>query len=120
MAQENFGIKKLKEATVFIINLTESVENRYDDGNFSLWDGITLIPQASNVRKYINNSEQIKKEFLDLDVNERNELKKHVVNELDLDDDYVESIIERSLNVLESIGNLIDIIKKDREGKGYR
>lgn len=117
MAQEKFGIENLKEATVFIINMVESVENRYDDGNFTLWDGLSLIPQASGVRKYINNASQIKKEFLDLSVAERNDLKNHVVNELDLDNDYAEMIIERSLNTLESIGNLIDAIKKDRDGK---
>lgn len=117
MSNEKFGIEKLKEALTFAINMTESIQNRFDDGSFSLWDGLSLVPMATNVRKYINNGSQIRKEFNDLSPQERKDLKIHIQNELDLEDDYIESIIERSLTLLESIGNLVDVINKERTGK---
>ena len=115
MAKEReFGIANLKEAVTFAINMTESIQTRFSDGGFSLWDGLSLIPQASNVRRYVNNGDKIKREFFDLDSGERKELIDYVKEELDLTDDYVENIVGESLNLLEALSGLIVAINKDR------
>ncbi len=108
------GIENLKNAVVAAINLAEKVEKNYsDDGKLSFAEALGIGASSfGDILKVIRSGNQIKQEFLDLDSEEKAELIELVNSELDLENDKLELIIERSIDFLVGLEELINIIRK--------
>ena len=103
------GIDNLKKAIVAVINLGEKIEkNLSDDGKISLAEALGIGTSSfGDVVKIIKSGHEIKDEFLDLDDQEREELIDIVKEELDLENDKIENIIEKSVEFLVQLEELI-------------
>lgn len=111
---EKLGIEKLKMALIAAIKLGEKIENKYaDDGKISLGEALSVgAGSFGDVVKVIKAGKQIKAEYLDLDDNERDELTALIKEELDLANDRVENIVEKAVDFLISLEELIESMKK--------
>ena len=107
------GIENLKKAVIAAINLAEKIEKNYsDDGKISFVEALGIGASSfGDVLKVIRSGKQIKAEFLDLDSEEKTELINLVHNELDLENDKLEIIIEKSIDFLVGLEELISAIR---------
>lgn len=106
------GIENLKIAVVAVINLGEKIEkNLADDGKISLAEALSVgAGSFGDVIRLIKSGNAIKQEFIDLDDQERIELVDLVKEELDLNNDKVEIIIEKAVELLVNLEDLISTI----------
>jgi DNA primase large subunit len=109
MEENNLGTENLRIAISAGINLGIRIEkNLQDDGKISLGEAIAIGGASfGDVVKVIQKGVKIKDEFLDLTEDERNELVILIKNDLDLQDDKVENIIEKALDFLVALDNLV-------------
>lgn len=107
------GIENLKKTLIAAINLAERIDKNYaDDGKISFIEVLGIgAASFGDILRVIKNGSEIKKEFLDLDDNEKAELIQLVKDELDLNNDKVEGIVEKALEFLVSLEGLINSIK---------
>lgn len=102
-----YGIEKLKEVGTdlakFGMKIEEALEDKKLSWSESLGLGVFAVPK---VVRYINDAEEIKNEFKDLDAAEMDELVEHISNELDLAADKVEAVLEAGLDVIASLNKL--------------
>ena len=110
-----YGIEKIKEVGTDLAKFGMKIEEALEDHKVSwseaLGIGVFAVPK---VVKYINDADQIKSEFRDMDELETQELVDHIAEELDLEADKVEAIIEAGLEVIGSLNNLRLTIKDAR------
>jgi len=111
--KEKLGIENLKIAIVAAIRLGEKIEKNYvDDGEISLSEALGIGASSfGDVLKVIKLGSEIKNEFNDLDNEEKLQLANLVKEELDLQNDKVENIIEKALDFLLGLNDLIESIK---------
>jgi len=111
--KEQLGIENLKTAILAAIKLAEKIEKNYvDDGKISLSEALGIGASSfTDVLKVIRLGSQIKEEVLNLDVSEKIELIELIKKELDLQNDKVENIIEKALDFLLGLSDLIESIK---------
>lgn len=105
------GIKNLKGALAFIINLSLAIDKRLDDGKLSFVEGITMIPDLIELPRIISEPKTLIDEYNDLDGNERSELMRFIESELDLRNDKVEEIIHKGFDALFTLIDVLDSIK---------
>lgn len=107
------GISNLKIALVAVINLGEKIEKGLaDDGKISLAEALSIGASSfGDVVRFIKSGNAIKQEYTDLDDKERVELIDLVKEELDLENDKVEVIIEKAVELLVNLEDLISTIK---------
>ena len=103
------GIEKLKEACLLVINLAEGFESKLEDGKLTVWEALGIAGKnAKDVLNVIRNAKGIKAEFLDLDDQEKEELIAYIKSELDLENDKLEEIVEKSIEWIDATANLIE------------
>ena len=102
------GTENIKKALALVIKIGTDLAKGLEDKKLTLAEyiglGIDLLDAPSVVKSWAN----IKVEVADLDSTEREELLEWIKNEFDIPDDKIEKQIEASLDVLESIGKLVD------------
>lgn len=109
---ERIGIDNLKIALVAAINFGESIEKNLDDGKITLAEALGIgAGHFGDIVRVLKNGTKIKAEFLDLDESERLELVELVKDELDLNNEHIEVIIEKAIEMLLSIEGLINYLK---------
>lgn len=106
-----YGIDKLKNALKVIINFGESFEAKLDDGKVSWVEGFGLIKDLKDFPQVIKDYKEIWQEIQDLDAVEKSELLEFVQAELDLQNDRVESLIEKCLAFAASANELVTEIR---------
>lgn len=108
------GVDNLKLALVAAINLAEKIEDKYsDDGKISLGEALSVgVGSFTDIVKVVKSGKQIKAEFIDLDDVEKEELIVLIKEELDLTNDKVELIVEKAVELLVSLDELIEAIKE--------
>lgn len=111
---EQLGIENLKVALIAAINLAEKIEDKYsDDGKISLSEALSVgVGSFTDVVKVVRSGKQIKAEFEDLSDDEKETLLLVVKEELDLDNDKIENIVEKSLEFLISLEELIAAMRE--------
>jgi len=109
-----FGIEKLKEVTTdvvkFIMKIGEARDAEGPKGKKisfaeAVGLGIFAVPKAMN---YVNDGEAIRQELKDLSSEERAEWLEHLCVELDLENDKIENVVEKSLIALNAIGDAVE------------
>lgn len=109
---EQFGIENLKTALRTTINFADRVQECLEDGRFDLWEKIGLLGEGSKFVQFINKSDEIKQEYLDLSKQEQHELCEYLTEEFDLENDRIEQIIEQAFAVALSLDALVKSIRK--------
>jgi len=107
-----YGIEKLKDVGTNGVKFAMKLMEALEDGKFSIMEGVDLaIFTVPKVLGYVNDGEQIKNEFLDLDDTEAQELSDHIAEKLDLQNDQVEDLIEYFLDWLVGTRVLVRKVK---------
>lgn len=107
------GIENLKLVVRFAIDLGMEIDKKLEDGKITIWEGLGLIPELKALPNIIAHSEDIRNEFLDLDDSEKTELVGFVKDNFDIENDKVESIIEKSIDMITALSLLIFEIKRN-------
>jgi len=109
-----YGIDKVKEVTTDAVKFAMKVGDARDaEGpkgkKITIGEAVGLavfaVPKAMN---HINDAEQIKNQIKDADAEERREVLEHVCEKVDLENDKVENVIEKSLVALNAIGDAVE------------
>ena len=119
---EEFGIDKLKDICLTLVKLGIKIEEATAEDSakgehIALTEGVALlvflVPKAI---AHAGDVAQIKKEFLNLNSDETDELKNFIAEKLDLVNDKVEALVEAGLDWVDATNDLRlavkDILKK--------
>ncbi len=101
------GIEKLKDTCVTLINIGEGLDSRLEDGKLSIMEIATLIPKLWGIKNIITDAAEIWAEMVDLDPLEQKELGELIAEELDLNNDNLEEIVNKCVEILYSIKDLV-------------
>lgn len=105
------GISETKDVIKFIASAISVIESR--KGKASVVSMIPyLIKMTPKAIKAINGIREIPDEFKDLDDSERAELKKIIEKEIKTDNDKLELIVEKVLEVIVQLSQLLKFLKK--------
>ncbi len=107
------GIENLKNAAKEIIEIGMTVAKATEDGKINFAEGVAIAWEAKDLVGVAKKWDEIKQEYRDLDSDEMEELKDYVENELDIANDKVEVVIEKSFGLLVAINELVIAIKND-------
>ena len=110
---EKLGIENLKVAIVAAINLGEKIEkNLADDGKITLIEAFGIGASSfGDVVKVIRSGNDILDEYNDLEDDEWTELVELVKDELDLENDRLEEIIEKAVEFLSQLDDLVSSLR---------
>ena len=109
-----FGIDKLVDVGTDVVKFIMKIgEARDADGpkgkKISIAEaiglGIFAVPKAM---EHVNDAEQIRSEIRDLDSGERHEWVTRMSEELDLEDDKIENVVEKSLVALNAVADAVE------------
>jgi hypothetical protein len=107
------GIENLKTALGFAIGLGEKIEIALsDDGKITWTEIFGFIPILTSVPSVIKAAPELVDEFKDLDQAEKDDLKIWLETELDLQNDKVESYIEKAFELLLALSAMIKLGEK--------
>jgi len=101
------GIEKLKDTCVTLINIGEGLDSRLEDGKLSIMEIATLLPKLWGIKNIITDAAEIWAEMVDLDPLEQRELGELIAEELDLNNDNLEEIVNKCVEILYSIKDLV-------------
>ena len=105
------GIENIRVCVAFGIKLTEGIDERLaDDGKISLIEGVGLIPVLKNVPDIIRSRSTLVEEIKDLSAEELADIRQYVEENLDIRSDKSEAIVNKSLDLVVSVKELIDTI----------
>ena len=110
MAEKKYGIKDLKEMVVFVAKVGNAVDVSAEDG-IGVDDLGSFVPAFMSAPQAFEGVSEIPKEAKDLDAEEMKELQDALAKELDLKDDALEAVIEKSLAAIASIFAIAQEIK---------
>lgn len=115
---EKKGIKELKELVIFVAVLANAADKTTRDG-LQLADIGDFMNAALKAPEAFDGIADVKLEIADLDMVEMAELKDALAKELDLVDDQLEAIIEKSISAIVSIYGIINDVRalKDATNK---
>ena len=105
------GIDILKKAVKVAIDFGEALDKKLADGKLTFIEAFQLIPDLRELPWAISNASIIKDELLDLTDLEKAELVQYIKDELDLENDKVESIIENAISALLALSVLAGSVK---------
>jgi len=111
---EQFGVENLKKVVQFGAKLGEGVADILEDGKVELGEAAALLPTLMEVPGILANKDKIKQEVSDLSDDERAELKEVFATEFDPADDALEDKVEKSINAVVAVLDLIDAFKKNQ------
>jgi hypothetical protein len=97
---EQLGIDKIKLALQAGMNINKRISKaKADDGKVSVGEAIGIsVTSLPDLYKTIKNGKQIKEQWLDMDDNERQELKQWFASGFDIENDKAEKKIEAIFN----------------------
>jgi len=109
------GFKETKQILDAMIALGKGIESSLSDGQLNLLDIPNFIPFLTLIMPALEGAEQVPFEFKVADPAEIEELKQYLRDNLDLEDDQLETFIEDSFKVALDIFMLINLyfLKKD-------
>lgn len=97
------GIEIVKKALGFAIGLSQSINSSLEDNKMTFFEAIGLIGKVFNVAEIVNNRAQLISELYDLDENEKKELMDWVRDNYDVEDDKIETTLEKTLELVMDI-----------------
>ncbi len=112
---KTLGIENLKEAVLFGAQLGNGFEKALEDGKISFGEGFGLTLKMLKGFNVVEDREEILREFVDMDLAEKQELERFVADQLDLKNDHTEEIVEKSLTAVIGILDLIDTITSGKK-----
>ena len=113
LAQETLGTEHLKQVISIGIGLGQSLSEKLEDGKLSLVEKFQLLGDFREGINLVKAAPKALEEFKDLDASERAALVSYFEKEFDLANDRVETIIEKSLNLVSALADLIEAIKAE-------
>ena len=103
------GIENLKKSVKDVIEIGMTVAKATADGKINFSEGVQIAWETKDLYGIVNKWGEIKEEFNDLSEEEMEELKEYVETELEIDNDKVEVVIEKSFALLIAITDLIKV-----------
>lgn len=121
---EKLGIDVTTKVIIFGIKLGEGIEKRLaDDGKISVWEGITLVPILKDVPGIVSTRKTLVAELKDLSSVELKQIQDLIAEELDLEADKIEVVVDKGINVVIAVRELIDAIsdlrKEEEKSEDY-
>lgn len=111
---EEQGIKELKELVIFVATLANAADKTTRDG-LSMADIGEFVNAALKAPEAFEGIENVKAEIANLSEAELVELKTALAQELDLVDDGLELVIEKSISAVVSIYGIVQDVKKMKD-----
>jgi hypothetical protein len=93
------GTKETKDVVRFLCALISTVADAMKDGKVSLSEATSLIPVLMKLPAAIDGIDEIPDEASDFTMEEIEEIKEVIVEDLDLPDDQVEAAVEHLLEM---------------------
>ena len=112
MEEKKYDITETKELLDFVFTLLTSADKALSDGKFDYNDIMVIIPAFMKLGPAINDINKIPKELLDLDKEEMEELKAFVHDKFDIANDKLEMMIKKAFEIVFTIVELLQNIKK--------
>ncbi len=113
---KKLDIKETKEMVTFVAKLGMGLEASLDDdGKLSFGDVSNMMPALMSSGAAFAGAGKIGAEFKDMDKAEGKELCDHLASELDLKDDKIEAIVERSMTLGKELFMLINDLKEAKK-----
>ena len=114
-ALKEYGIDKILDVADDLIALGEAIDERLEDGKFTLLEKLTLTPKLYALVADFKDRKIIWLQFKDIDEQERLVLINHVQEKLDLRNDQAELIAETIWTAIISLGIIVNLKKYVRE-----
>ena len=114
-AEKEDLIKELKEIVKFAIEMGEAVDKALVDKKFDVSELGLLIAPLMQIGPAFEGLDKVGGEIKDLSEAEMAELVAYVKDELDLENDKIETIVEKSIEVGSCIYSLVKLFKKEEE-----
>ena len=108
-------MEDLKKVLKFGIELGESLEMALDDGKLGVEDFATLIKPLMGAPSAMSSIKAAVEEIKHLDAVKMDELQKYVEQELDLKNDKIEAVIEKSVKAVEMLFELVELFKAPKQ-----
>ena len=105
-------MEDLKKVVKFGIELGESIEASLEDGKLGIEDFGTLIKPLMGAPAALASAKAAVEQIKTLDSTQMAELCSYVEVELDLKNDKIEAVIEKSVKAVEMIFDLVEMFKK--------
>ena len=105
------GIKNLKRAVKFAIDVTNQFIEAMADGKFTVFESFGFIDELSQIPGVVNSASEVLQEVKDLSEEEKNELTQYVVDELHIPSEKVEDVIAKSISFAFATNELVAAIK---------
>lgn len=113
---EKYGIENLKIVVLFAVVITKKLISDFEDGKFTIWEGIGLLPEIKKIPALIKSLPQLKLEVSDLGVAEILELHEYIKANVPLSEDSeIEHIVENAIEWLTMTYNFYILIAKTNE-----
>jgi hypothetical protein len=109
---EKTGIKETKEMLCFVLCLGEAIVSSLKDGKIGFGDLMHFFKAFQEAGPALGNSHLIVKEILDLSEKEKKELMAFVQAEFDLENDLIETYVEKGISVVIELISLLSLFKK--------
>lgn len=104
-----YGVDYSKKAIKSLAEIAVKIESKNEDGKVTLMEAFSVaIGNFNSIVSVIKNASYLKKEYLDYTDEERAEIQEYLKEELDLEDDVVEVLIEKTFNVAIDLADLIE------------
>ena len=103
------GIDRIKFALGFVINYSESIIKKMDDKKLSWTERLSLIMELTPLMEVLKNWRELKVQIKDLDTTELEQLQLFAIKEFDIPNEKAEKIVEKCLNILVNIFELIEL-----------
>ncbi len=104
-------ITETKDVVLLGISLGNALGKSLEDGEFNWTDAIGFIPALTKVPAAISGISQVKNEIMDMDPQEKQELKSMVIDEFDIPQEKTEEIIEASIAAVLELVKIMQITK---------
>jgi len=111
------GVKELKEFIVFLASLGTAADKAQADGKLDVADLGLFMPALMKAPEALMGLDEAKLEAKDLSQEEMQELSAAISQELDLRDDVVEGLIEKSLSVAPLVYGIFKEIQAFQKSK---
>lgn len=95
---EKFGTANIKKVVKFACDFMKQTAYALEDGKFQWTEGLSFIDELVQIPGVIKAFPELRKEIADLSLEERKELHDYIMEEFDIPNDAVETVIENSLD----------------------
>lgn len=107
----NIGIDETMDVVDAAVSLANAIIDSYSDGKLTVSDIFNFIKPFTKLPKAISGIDQVPYELDDLQEAELNQLIEFVQNELEVDDLRAKLIVQKSLEAIYSLYELLKVIR---------